>query len=131
VSIRVQAEADLAVPLEDPDGFGLPVILIAPDGTRYDTSANDPTQDLSGQILYDTTVTEPETGLDIIVHKPVVTLRRSSLARVPAPGETWAVEIPEIPDPAATKTLHTVERATEEGKAIGFIRLYLTKAVAE
>lgn len=131
MNLRVQAEADLAVTLEDPDGYGLPVILIAPDGTRYDKSANDPTQDLSGQILYDTTVTEPETGLDIIVHKPVVTLRRSSLARVPVPGETWAVRIPETPDPTATKTLHTVERATEEGKAIGFVRLYLTKAVAE
>jgi len=131
VNLRAQAEADLAVSLEDPDGFGLPVVLISPDGVKYDKSANDATQDLSGQILYDTTVLSPETGLDMIVHKPVVTLRRTSLARIPLATEKWMIMIPETPDPAATKVLHAIERAPEEGKSIGFIRLYLTEAVAK
>lgn len=129
MNLRVQAEEDLAETLEDPDGFGLPVVLIAPDGTIIDKSANDPTEDLTGQILYDTVVTNPETGLDMIAHNPVVTLRRSSLSRVPAPGEKWGVRIPITPDPAAAKVLHMVERAPQDGGSIGFQRLYLTKAV--
>jgi hypothetical protein len=128
VNLRVQAEDDLYDTLEDPDGWGLPVVLIDPDGAIIDKSANNPTEDLTGQILYDTTVVNPETGLDMIVHKPVVTLRRSSLSRIPVAGEKWMVKIPEIPDPTATKVLHKVERAPEDGKAIGFIRLYLTRA---
>jgi hypothetical protein len=131
VSLRVLAESDLYRTLEHADDWGLPVELIDPDGVEYKKSANHPDEDLKGQVLYDTTEVQPETGLDMIVHKPVVTLRRSSLARIPLPGEKWAVRIPETPDPTAAKTLHMVERAPEEGKAIGFIRLYLTKAVPE
>lgn len=127
MNIRVQAEDDLSATLEDPDGFGLPVFLIDPDGVIYDKSANDVEQDLSGQVLYDTIKTNPETGLQIVVHKPVVTLRRTSLTRVPLPGEAWMIAIPEIPDPAATKILHKIELAPEDGKSIGFIRLYLTR----
>lgn len=131
MNLRVQIESDLAVTLEDPDGYGLPIILIGPDGTIYDKSKNDTDQDLSGQILYDTTRVDPETGLDMIVHTPVVTLRRTSLKKIPQPGESWMVRIPEIPDPDAPKTLHKSERAPEDGKSIGFIRLYLTRAIQE
>lgn len=129
MNLREQIETDLADTLEDPDGYGLPVVLIDPDGNIYDKSANDETQDLSGQILYDTTRADPDTGLDIIIHQPVVTLRRSSLSRVPVAGEKWMVRIPETPDPSAVKTTHGIERAPEDGKSIGFIRLYLTKAI--
>jgi len=129
MNLRVQAESDLAQSLESPDEYGLPVVLVAPDGTVYDTSANDPTQTLSGQILYDTKRLDPESGLDILVHQPVVTLRRSSLARVPAAGEKWMVRIPETPNPSATKVTHSIERAPEDGQSIGFVRLYLTKAI--
>jgi len=128
VNLRVQAERDLSVTLEDPDGFGLPIVLIDPDGIVYEKSANDPDQDLSGQIIYDTRVVNPETGLEMIVHKPVITLRRSSLSRIPVGGERWMARIPETPDPTAAKVLHTIEQAPEDGKAIGFIRLYLTRA---
>lgn len=131
MNLRVQVEEDLHETLEDSEGWGLPVVLIAPDGTKIDKSANHPEEDLSGQILYDTTVVNPETGLDMIVHKPVVTLRRSSLSRIPVAGENWMAEIPETPDPAAAKVLHKVERAPEEGKAIGFIRLYLNRVAAQ
>jgi len=120
LNLRVQAEADLAATLEDPDGYGLPIVLVSPDGV---------TQEVNGQIMYDTKLIDPETGLDMIIHQPVVTVRRSSLLRVPVAGEKWMVRIPETPDPDATKTLHAVERAPEEGKSIGFMRLYLTKAV--
>jgi hypothetical protein len=120
LSLRVQIEEDLATTLESADDFGLPIVLISPDGEI---------QEVNGQILYDTQKLDPETGLDIIVHKPVVTVRRSSLTRIPLGGERWGVRIPEVPDPNAEKTLHMLEQAPEDGKSIGFVRLYLTRAV--
>lgn len=128
MNLREQAEEDLFDSLEDSDGWGLPVILVDPDGVKYDKSANDPTADLTGQILYDTTVYDPETGMNVIVSIPVVTLRRSSLARIPVAGEDWFVKIPETPDASAPKVSHVLERAPQGGKSIGFIRLYLTRA---
>jgi hypothetical protein len=129
MNLRAQIETDLEQTLEDPNGFGLPVVLVAPDGTVYDKSANDPDVDLCGQVLYDSKRVDPETGLDIIIHQPVVTLRRSSLTRVPVAGEKWAVKIPITPNPDADKVTHALERAPEDGGSIGFLRLYLTKAV--
>jgi hypothetical protein len=127
VSLRETIEADLASTLENPDDYGLPVELIAPDGTIQTKSANDATADLSGQILYDTRAEEPETGAEIIIHKPVVTLRRTSLDRIPIPGEDWIVRIPITPSLTATKEDFALERPGEDGGAIGFIRLYLTR----
>ncbi len=128
MNLREQAEEDLGDTLEDPDGPGLPVILISPDGVEQTKSINYPDNDLSGQILYDTTVFDPESGMNVIVSIPVVTLRRSSLARVPVAGEDWFVKIPETPDASAPKVSHVLERAPQGGKSIGFIRLYLTRA---
>jgi hypothetical protein len=123
-NLRVVVESDLGTTLEG--DWGLPVELIAPDGTVYNTKAgtDDP---LVGQILYDSREDDPETGAEVIVNKPVVTLRRSSLGRIPAANEKWAVRIPTVPDPAAAKTAFSLERPTELGGAIGFIRLYLVK----
>lgn len=123
INLREQIEADLLETLEGE--FGLPVVLIDPDGVTYDKSANDPENDLVGQVLYDTMIENPETGQDIIVHKPVVTLRRSSLGRVPVSGEKWVVKIPIVPQYDAEKVTFSLERPAEEGGAIGFIRLYL------
>lgn len=128
MNLRVDIESDLSETLEDPDGYGLPIILIAPDGTIQTKSENDADQDLSGQILYDSSIMDPETGLEIVVDKPVITLRRTSLTRIPAAGEKWFIRIPERPDPTAPKSLHSLERPPEHGKSIGFIRLYLTRA---
>jgi hypothetical protein len=115
--------------MEDLDGYGLPVELIAPGGTKQTNSANDPDNLLAGQVLYDTRAEEPETGAEIVVHKPVVTLRRSSLDRVPADGENWTVRIPETPIDGAPMVDFALERPSEDGGAIGFIRLYLMRVV--
>jgi hypothetical protein len=118
VSIREEIEADLAETLEDPEEFGLPVTLVDDLGES---------NDYYGQVLYDTLAENPETGAEVIVHKPVVTLRRSSLVRVPLPGEKWVVKIPLTPSLTADKVSFSLERPSEEGGAIGFIRLYLTR----
>jgi len=117
MGLREVIEADLGETLEG--DFALPVVLIAPDGT---------VDSVTGQILYDTLVEDPEDGSQQIVHKPVVTVRRTSLARVPEAGEDWAVQIPTVPDATASTVTYKLERPSEDGGSIGFIRLYLMKA---
>jgi len=125
VGLRAEIEEALGETLEAE--FGLPVVLTSPDGVRYSTSANDPTAELVGQVLYDT-VSQDTDGNQILDHRPVVTLRRSSLTRVPAAGEKWSVEIPTTPRADSPRETFLVERASEDGGSIGFIRLYLRKA---
>jgi hypothetical protein len=117
MNFRERVERDLAVSLEG--RWGLPVALTGPDGVRQ--------AGLTGQVLYDIVRLNPETGEDVVVSTPVVTLRRSSLDRVPQAGENWIVEIPSEPRvdaPLVQYALSTV-RPPEGGKSIGFIRLYL------
>lgn len=117
MNLRELAEKDLGRSLEGE--WSLPVNLIDPDGARYDG--------LRGQVLFDIVRVNPETGEEVTVQTPVVTLRRSTLARVPAPGENWIVEIPATPSEAAAKVQHVLSptRPPEGGASIGFIRLYL------
>ena len=130
MNIREEIEADLADTLEDyEDGYGLPVILINDTGDTQVYSANDPTKLLAGQILYDSRAMNPDTGAEVIDHKPVVTLRRTSLNMIPQENEKWIVKIPITPSRTAPVEDYTIERPSEDGGAIGFIRLYLIKVV--
>lgn len=126
ISLRERVESDLEKSLEGE--WGLPVVLISPDGEIIDTSENtgDP---LSGQVLYDTVRINPETGEQMVVNNPIVTLRRSSLSRIPIPGETWIVKIPTTPSTTADleSFIADPERSPEGGRSIGMIRLYLIK----
>jgi len=125
MGLRADIEEDLLETLEEPEDFGLPVVLIAPDGTVYNTSENDDGT-LYGRIVYDT-IEQDEDGNEVIVHKPMVTLRLSSLARVPENGETWVVKIPDGPRDDASVVSYILERAPEDGRSIGYINLYLRK----
>jgi hypothetical protein len=118
MSLRHRIERDLAVTLEGE--FGLPVVLISPNGIE---------QELVGQVLYDTMRIDPDTGATIVINQPVVTLRRSSLIRIPISGERWAVKIPATPLEGAALETYFLEQPTEDGRSMGFIRLYLTKVV--
>jgi hypothetical protein len=122
--LREQIESDLSFTLEGE--FRLPVVLIFADGTKQEKSANDTTQDLVGQILHDTIVETLETGLDGVVHRTVVTLRKTSLDQTPSKGDS--VLIPVTPNYNATKEVYIIERVSEDGGSIGFVRLYLVKA---
>jgi hypothetical protein len=132
-NLRERAEQDLGVTLEG--AFGLPVELTGPDGIEYKTSANSPDPQnplpLMGQVLYTTVRVSLETGEEVVMNKPVTTLRRSSLARIPQDGEDWFIKFPK--DPSLTAELEnfvlSTDRASEGGRSIGFIRLYPTKAV--
>lgn len=126
MNLREQVESDLSFTLEGL--WGLPVELIDPDGNEITLTVSG--APLVGQILYDVVKINPETGEEMIVNKPVVTLRRSSLSRVPEPGEKWFVRIPTSPSTTATKEDFIIDqtRPPEGGASIGFIRLYLRRA---
>ena len=105
----------------------MPVVLISPDGAVIDTSTHG--GPLVGQINYETIVVNPDTGEEIAVNTPNVSLRRSSLSRVPIAGEKWIVRIP-ISPLAGAPTEDFLISATQPprgGATIGFIRLYLQK----
>ena len=116
MNLRAVVEADLAHSLEGE--WGMSVTLIDPDGEIY--------EGLKGQVLNFTQQENPETGEVVVVNKPVITLRISSLTRVPLPGEKWIITYPVNPVPgAATKNgLFSATRAPEDGSDIGFMRMY-------
>ena len=79
------AGRDLAVTLENPSGWGVPVVI-----TRKSDSF---TQSLYGQVLRDSVSLDAD-GAPIIDHAPVVSLNEATLTNVPADGETWYFDIP-------------------------------------
>jgi hypothetical protein len=126
--LREIAEQHLNITLEG--RFGLPVELIGPDGIPQIYSENDPTTLLQAQVLYDTTVQNPETGEEVIIPEPNISLRRSSLVRIPLAGEHWFIKIPETPSATAPKEEYVLssDLAPQDGRSLGIVRLYLTKA---
>jgi hypothetical protein len=131
-NLREVMESDLGVILEDYiNGFALPVILIAPDGTTQEFSANDPdvprTIPLTGRVAYSRMEQNSDTGLPMRVDNPVVTLRKSSLDRVPLAGENWSVKIPEKPSLSADMKTYFLEYAPRSGDSFAWIQLLLTE----
>lgn len=128
MTLRATVEKDLKLTLEG--DFKLPVILIDPDGNTIDKSANEPLEDLTGQVMFDTIIENPDTGREIITGKPVVTLRRSSLSRVPTDTDypKWFVKIPVSVLVGALIETFNLARPPEGGSSHGFVRLYLMKA---
>lgn len=127
-NLREQINKDLQETMETENDWGLPIILIAPDGTEYNTK-KDSTDRLSGQVLYHFTEFSPDTGEDIVVNMPVVTLRISSLERVPLDGENWVVKIPEENSTTADfeTYIFSTTKALKLNRSIGIIKLYLQK----
>lgn len=133
MNLRERAEQDLGTTLEDPKQWGLPVELTGPDGKIYKTSANSPDplnpEPLYGQVLRNAVSESPDTGERLVIAKPVVTLRISSLERVPEPHEKWQIRFPTEPSLTAEKQDYSLDanRAPERNSSIGFIVFYPTK----
>jgi len=127
-NLRAQIETDLYESIEGE--WKVEAELTSPDGVTQIYSKNNPTEKLGGQVLYFTRSLNPETGEAIIVNEPVLTLRISSLDRVPANGENWFVRMPTSPQAGAPKEnfVFTSDRAKNAGTDIGFIRMYLQRA---
>ncbi|NIA28334.1 MAG: hypothetical protein GWP06_00300 [Actinobacteria bacterium] len=100
---------------------GTTVFLIDPDGVKTE---HDDCTFLSGRVTQ-----SPDSGEEMVVFRPVATFPRSSLTRIPADGEKWALLAPldpEIPDTLTTLSLDP-SKAIEGGRSLGTIRLYLSE----
>ena len=108
--------------------WGLLVELKGPDGNEYkiDKVSGEPLK--APMLTYDRTRIQPETGEEMTVAQPVLTLSRLSLDRVPQPGEVWTVRIQESPT-SLTMVDYIISptRAPEGGQSLEMIRLYLQK----
>lgn len=122
-NLRETAEKELHDCLESE--LGTPVELISPDGKVQIYSANNPTELLSGQVKQFSRDVNPDTGETIIVDNPAVTLRISSLDRIPAPGESWFIRMPVSPVAGSPKKSFTfkVDRAPEKGTDLGIFKI--------
>ena len=130
-SLRRTLERDMKETLESE--WKMPVELTSPDGVQQLYSKNNPSELLGGQVLYSSRRENPETGETIVVNQPVVTLRVSSLVRIPKAGEKWYIKIPTGIEPNASKQsfVFTPDRSPENGTDMGFIKLYLQKISSE
>ena len=104
--------------------FGLPVVLIDPDGATIDTNEDDDT--LKGQVLYDRIAEDPETGDEIVINEVQISIRKTALSRVPKKGETWKIAFPLDPSDPDTLTTHLLSknRAPIGGSSVGFVKLF-------
>ena len=133
MGLRQVVEQDLELTLEG-DDWGLPIRLIAPDGSIIDKK-NGTDSPLMGQVLYNTLVQVPNTGGEMLVPKTCFVIRRSSLSRIPLPGERWSIEFPDPGYPDSEGNYTFVRKildgikSPEDGKSIGFMRLYPVEAI--
>jgi len=122
-SLRETAEQDLYDCIESE--LGTVIELTSPDGATQKYSANNPTELLRGSIRMYSRGENPETGEPIVVDKPSVTLRTSSLTRVPAPNEKWFIRFATSPVHGAPmkQFLFSIDRAYEKGTDLGIIKI--------
>jgi hypothetical protein len=118
-------ESDLADTIEGE--FGVPVTLVTPDGETVTTTVDG--RPLVGKVRWSWPNENPETGVAVAIENPVVTLRRSSLSRVPATGENWGIIIPRGPRSGDETELYTLDTsyAVEGGRTLGKVRLPLVR----
>jgi hypothetical protein len=123
-NLRQQIELDLHDSIESE--WKVEVELTGPDGNKQVYSKNHPTQKLGGMVGNYTVSTDPETGNEIIGPRVYVVLRKTSLDRIPAAGETWFIKMPVSPQAGATirNFVFTPTRSPEGGSDIGFILIY-------
>jgi hypothetical protein len=123
-NLRIQTELDLHESLEGE--WGMHVQITSPDGATQIYSKNNPDEVLKGQVLYFSKAADPETGEQIYVNQAVVTLRISSLDRVPGVGEKWFVKMPISPAENAPMEnfTFTPTMSPQHGTDIGFMRFY-------
>jgi hypothetical protein len=125
VNLRELANADLQDTLAGE--WSLPVILVDPDGEEQIYNAVRPDDELSGQVMMARKGFDPNTGGDIVVGKPVVTLPVDSLTRVPTDEDVgeWFCRAPTKPEWSAPKKTYRIGRPFEGGLGHSMIRLYL------
>lgn len=124
INLRQQIELDLGDTIESE--YKMPVQITGPDGITQVYKKGSISVLLGGQVLYTTRKLNPETGEVIVINEPVVTLRISSLNRVPKAGENWYIKMPVSPVAGALYQAFTFTptHAPEGGQDIGIIKIY-------
>jgi hypothetical protein len=107
--------------------FSTPCVLIAPDGTRYDTDTE--SNSLTCQLLSGRVSQSPDSGEEMVVFRPVATFYRGLLPRIPQDGEKWSLEAPLDPESPTVTTLMAFDgsKAIEGGRSLATIRIYLSQ----
>ena len=107
--------------------FSTPCVLIAPDGTRYDTDTEG--NSLTCQFLSGRVSQIPDSGEEMIVFRPVATFYRGLLTRIPQDGEKWSFEAPLDPEIPGTTTLMVFDgsKGIRGGRSLSTIRIYLSE----
>ena len=129
ISVPALAEADLGDTLEGE--CGAPVSLMSPDGALIDQSVNGGA--LKGFVRRSYTDTREKSGDKVIVNAPVVKLRITSLAQIPATGEKWQIGIPESPLDGAGIEWYDLDpkKPVEANRNSGTVKMFLAKMRAE
>ncbi len=127
--LRATIEGDLSDTLEgefasvDESDTGLITLTDPTTGAVY--------ADLRGRVQYDFKEVTPS-GEMIVVRDPMITLRLSSLPRVPQAGEKWAITFPPNPaDPTPKMYMLGGTRAPRLSASIGFIMLFPIQVVQQ
>jgi len=115
VDLRSKIERDLAVTLEG--DYGIDATLVGPDGTIYPP--------VRGRLVYDHAEINPN-GETVVVHSPCLTLRTSTLPRVPLHDERWMFKVPKsVTDPTPALFFLDADRPPEDSGSIGFRKYFL------
>ena len=118
LNVRALAEADLAHTIEGE--FASVIVLIGPDGAK---------QTVQGRVRLCKARIDTETGEQVVVPDPNVTVRRSSLSPVPATGESWYAQIPSGPRADSDTTTYRIDtsRAPQGGGTLGTLKFPLVR----
>jgi hypothetical protein len=121
MNMRETIAQDMQSILSNPKEFGLPLELVGPDGVEQ--------TGLYGFITY-ARVNVTETGNEVMVRKPVVTVSKRDLNRIPLSTDfgKWICRIPDRPYTTESLTTYVVEQVLAGGDSFDFVQLHLTAA---
>ena len=119
MNLVAQAEADLSFTLEDKtSGFGIKIVLIALDGTRYgdDDELIGKTTDIGFRI-------DPQTGTLVVGRTAEVDLRLSTVLDVVGeiPSRNWKVEMTS----GEQSWIFTLHEGTSDDRKMGIFKMVL------
>lgn len=106
--------------------FGVHFRAVGPDGIwkNIDAESGEPLKTM--QIIYNSVDEDVQTGAEVIVRTPNVTISNRCLNPFPSPGEHWVFEVPENPMPGASMKQYAMSRDREYREdVLGVTTIYL------
>jgi hypothetical protein len=103
---------------------GQKVVLLDDEGREYDKSALNPENDLMGFLVSESLEYDINTGTEVLVDAPVLSLPLRALERIPQDGEKWIIRVQTSPF-SEDLTSFTLSGPPKNAKTIGYINLKL------